>query len=303
MSSLVKKIQQLALDSTISCTQLLNTTYYFSKKIQDSELLNLCKQEIFGYSNVSNVPQYRFIPVKYRIQNINGKIIPLNIPFTDECFAFLEKLPIKESIGELCNKYDQCKEDYLFLAIPQELQTALNQLSDYPYKDFIELRVFAIFSKEQIIRITNTLKMEILNKIIEIGNRGIDIMDDLFDEDNINENISISIMGDVNNSFLGNIKKNEIKNIPSNNLINTYDYAEAAKILKDIQKQYKKVKINRTQQKKVSNDIKQIKKAIREKNDTSIKNGFEDIKNLFIGITENIIAAGIVAVIKGILGA
>ncbi|MGN1186217.1 MAG: hypothetical protein ACI4RQ_04370 [Methanobrevibacter wolinii] len=46
-----------------------------------------------------------------------------------------------------------------------------------------------------------------------------------------------------------------------------------------------------------------IIKAIKEKNDSLIRNGFEDIKNLLIGISGSVIASGIVDVIKVFLGA
>lgn len=58
MTSMIKKIKQLSLDLNTSCTQLLNTTYYFAKKIENVELCQLCKQEIYGYADVSNVPEY-----------------------------------------------------------------------------------------------------------------------------------------------------------------------------------------------------------------------------------------------------
>lgn len=304
MTSMIKKIKQLSLDLNTSCTQLLNTTYYFAKKIENVELCQLCKQEIYGYADVSNIPEYRFIPVEYRMQSLNGRMIPLQIPFSDKRFSFMEKLPIKESIGELYNMYNQCKENYLFLSIPTELQTALNQLSDYPFKNFMELRVFAIFPKEQITKIANTIKMEIFNKIMEIEKTGNDFVDDLFEENTKNnENIYFTVNGNISDSILGNITKNGNLSKSNNHSVITYNYAEAERILKEINKQYKKSKIDRERQKQIARDIKIIKKAIKEKNDSLIRNGFEDIKNLLIGISGSVIASGIVDVIKVFLGA
>ena len=45
---MIKKIKQLSLDLNTSCTQILNTTYYFAKKIENEKLYQLCKQQTYG---------------------------------------------------------------------------------------------------------------------------------------------------------------------------------------------------------------------------------------------------------------
>lgn len=305
MSSLIKKIQQIALDPTISCFQVINTTYYFAKKINDVDLINFCKSEIYGYPDVRVVPIYRFISVEYRMKDLYGRMIPLQIPFSDKQFSFLEKLPIKESIGELENLFEQSKDNYLYLSIPSELQSALNQLSDNPLKKIMEFNIYAIFPKSQITKIFNTIKMEVLNKIMEFENKGIDVDDTTLqkEESKTSETVNIVIEGSADGAVLGNIMSNSNIYNNKNNSTKIYNYSEVEKILKEIKKQYKKVRIEKEKQKQIANDIKEIKKAIKDKNDSIITNKFQDIKSLLIGIKGSLIASGIIEVIKTLLGA
>ncbi|NUM77464.1 hypothetical protein HUU40_24145, partial [candidate division KSB1 bacterium] len=99
MSSLVLELQQDALDSSVSVSDLLRKAFVVAKKLAIQEFYDWIDLELNGYTDVNKIPPYRIITGKIVSWNPYYGWIPVrNNPQIDE---MLSQRAITQSIGEI----------------------------------------------------------------------------------------------------------------------------------------------------------------------------------------------------------
>ena len=100
MAKLVIELQKDCLNPTLSYANLFQKAYFIAQKIEQKEMVEFLKNEINGYKNIDNLPDFRYVDLTYKAFNPMRGWIPFKIPSTG-IYSKLLKGPIFLSVGEM----------------------------------------------------------------------------------------------------------------------------------------------------------------------------------------------------------
>ena len=196
MAKLVIELQKECLNTNCSFSDLCQKAYFIARKLNQDEMIEFLKKEIYGYKNLKDLPDYRYVDLIYKAFIPYHGWIPFQIP-SQGVFSRLLKGPIFLSVGEM-QDFLNADDSILNSAVPLELQQELIKRSNMPFITEIK----GVFSKTQLVRILDVIKNRILDWAIKLEKEGICGNDYEFTEHEkeIAKNMMVIINGNVNGS-------------------------------------------------------------------------------------------------------
>lgn len=127
-SSIVRQLQELALDPNSNLEELLNKCLFISRKLKIKPLRKWCELEIEGYSG-QQIPSYRKIKGELKAHNPVRGLIPFVIP--PELDEIVTNIDVIQPIGEICSLVNTVDRK-LFYTLTSEMNHILMQMQrDY----------------------------------------------------------------------------------------------------------------------------------------------------------------------------
>lgn len=233
MAKLVIELQKDCLNPTLSYANLFQKAYFIAQKIEQKEMVEFLKNEINGYKNIDNLPDFRYVDLTYKAFNPMRGWIPFKIPSTG-IYSKLLKGPIFLSVGEM-QKFLDAEDSVLNTVVPFELQQELIKNSNL----FFDTEIRAYFSKTQLIRLLDVVKNQILDWSLDLERKGILGEDYVFSEKEkeIAKTMTIIIHGNVNGA---NIVGNMTNSSATINNKSKIDFESLKQIVEQVKKELEK---------------------------------------------------------------
>ena len=273
MAKLVIELQKDCLNTNGSFSDLCQKAYFIAHKLNQDEMIEFLKKEIYGYKNIKDLPDYRYVDLIYKAFNPYHGWIPFQIP-SQGVFSRLLKGPIFLSVGEM-QDFLNADDSILNSAVPLELQQELIKRSNMPFITEIK----GVFSKTQLVRILDVIKNRILDWAIKLEKEGICGNDYEFTEHEkeIAKNMTVIINGNVNGSNIIDSMTNS--SVTVNN--NGFDFEALKQLVTKIEadlENAKNIEVDKSRFLKEQTTL--LKKSIEEKNETS---AIDLLKNIATG--------------------
>ena len=273
MAKLVIELQKDCLNTNGSFSYLCQKAYFIAHKLNQDEMIEFLKKEIYGYKNIKDLPDYRYVDLIYKAFNPYHGWIPFQIP-SQGVFSRLLKGPIFLSVGEM-QDFLNADDSILNSAVPLELQQELIKRSNMPFITEIK----GVFSKTQLVRILDVIKNRILDWAIKLEKEGICGNDYEFTEHEkeIAKNMTVIINGNVNGSNIIDSMTNS--SVTVNN--NGFDFEALKQLVTKIEadlENAKNIEVDKSRFLKEQTTL--LKKSIEEKNETS---AIDLLKNIATG--------------------
>lgn len=267
--SLLKEIENMAVDSAIPITDLLRKCLVLASELGIKELESWAKHELNGYQDENSIPQYRIIPVQ-NYANISSGYTNFNkVPFPigrlpDELREQYEKQTFAMPITEIADMADSHKDERaIYLAWNPNHIYLLNAREEKIFNGEL-ISVWKAFSKSSLLGILDTVRNRILEFIIQIKKENPDL--DVTTEDRIsslNEEDKQRVTNIFNQTFYGGISQ---MMVASNNSTQIHDVVIKSGDMQELQKQLGQLGVE-------EEDINKLVKAINEDNKAGEKFG------------------------------
>lgn len=263
MSKLVIELQKECLNPKYSLSDLCQKAYFIARKLNQDEMIDFLKKEIYGYKNSKDLPDYRHVDLIYKAFNPYHGWIPFQIP-SQGIFSKLLKGPIFLSVGEM-QDFINADDPVLNTAVPLELQQELIKKSNMPFNTEIK----GVFSKTQLVRILDAIKNRILDWALKLEEEG--ICDNEYEftehEKEIAKNMTVIINGNVNGSNIIDSMTNSSATINNNN---SFDFETLKQLITKIEADLENAKNIETEKAaSLKEQITLLKKSAEEQNETS----------------------------------
>ena len=69
MAKLVIELQKDCLNTNGSFSDLCQKAYFIAHKLNQDEMIEFLKKEIYGYKNIKDLPDYRYVDLIYKAFN------------------------------------------------------------------------------------------------------------------------------------------------------------------------------------------------------------------------------------------
>lgn len=274
MSKLVIELQKECLNPKYSFSDLCQKAYFIARKLNQSEMIEFLKKEIYGYKNLKDLPDYRYVDLIYKAFNPYRGWIPFQIP-SQGIFSKLLKGPIFLSVGEM-QDFINADDPVLNTAVPLELQQELIKRSNMPFNTEIK----GVFSKTQLVRILDAIKNRILDWALKLEEEGICGNEYEFTEHEkeIAKNMTVIVNGNVNGSNIIDSMTNSSATINNNN---SFDFEALKQLITKIEADLKDAKNIETEKATaLKKQIALLKMSVEEQNETS---AMDLLKNIAAG--------------------
>ena len=273
MTKLVIELQKECLNTNCSFSDLCQKAYFIARKLNQDEMIEFLKKEIYGYKNLKDLPDYRYVDLIYKAFNPYHGWIPFQIP-SQGIFSRLLKGPIFLSVGEM-QDFLNADDSMLNSAVPLELQQELIKRSNIPFITEIK----GVFSKTQLVRILDVIKNRILDWAIKLEKEGVCGNDYEFTEHEkeIAKNMTVIINGNVNGSNIIDSITNSSATVNNNG----FDFEALKQLVTKIEADLENAKnIEADKSRFLKEQTTLLKKSIEEKNETS---AIDLLKNIATG--------------------
>jgi hypothetical protein len=168
MSSAVIELQEQALDRSVAVSDLLRKALVISRKLGLGEFLEWTEQELSGYRENLEVPEYRKVSGSVKFWNPCHGWCP--VIFSDPEFAAIcSERHVGQSIPELEHLMSQTGDSPLHIPFSEKLERALMQSIDTP----IETKATLLSPRTEIVRIVEQVRTIILNWALNLEEEGI----------------------------------------------------------------------------------------------------------------------------------
>lgn len=273
MAKLVIELQKECLNTNCSFSDLCQKAYFIARKLNQDEMIVFLKKEIYGYKNLKDLPDYRYVDLIYKAFNPYHGWIPFQIP-SQGIFSRLLKGPIFLSVGEM-QDFLNADDSMLNSAVPLELQQELIKRSNIPFITEIK----GVFSKTQLVRILDVIKNRILDWAIKLEKEGVCGNDYEFTEHEkeIAKNMTVIINGNVNGSNIIDSITNSSATVNNKG----FDFEALKQLVTKIEadlENAKNIEVDKSRFLKEQTTL--LKKSIEEKNETS---AIDLLKNIATG--------------------
>lgn len=296
MSKFVIELQKLCLDSEVACSDILQRAYFLAKKLEIKDLESYFVLEMQGYSDFSEkIPRYRYVNVEYRFETPSYGWRPFVIK-RGIGFDNLLCRPIESSIIEL-EKLSEYGDSHLSFPIPGEVQKLLNKQAKTP----VLVHICGFFEKAALAKIFQEVRKVILDWTLELEKKGILGEEYMFTE---KEKESAKEISNVNITINGNISDSNVIGALQNSTVNkesTLDFDKVALITKQISDNIQNIGLKEEEKIAIINEITEIRFALENKDSLKILTLLKHIKSICCGVTDSIIASGIIQQISNLL--
>ncbi|ELS03452.1 hypothetical protein Xen7305DRAFT_00031760 [Xenococcus sp. PCC 7305] len=126
MNSLVLELQNEALDPSSSVLNLLRKASVIAYKLDVQELQEWVKLELNGYSQSSQLPDYRFVNGELKAQNPFHGFIPVMLDDA-KISDLISKRPVFQPISELEHLISNASRNFLHLTFPKEMELEIQK--------------------------------------------------------------------------------------------------------------------------------------------------------------------------------
>jgi hypothetical protein len=291
MKSIIQELQFEATKQNSSVTELLRKAKIVSSKLNLQEFLVWIEKELNGYpdTDYKKYPSYRFLKGEPKGWNpYHGWI---SVMFDNaNSQETLSTMPINQPIGELEDLCQSSSND-LQVSYSPKAQKIIGEAVGFQTKFTL------MVGKSSVVGILDAVKNIILDWSIKLEKEGIlgeGISFSEEDKEKANNPNTKIIIGRIDN-FVGNV--GDITDNASMNIshINQNETEKIKDLIKQIKTNLKNVEIKERDRGQVENEIKCIEREIvKQKPEKSkITKCFSSIKNIFEGVSGNIIAQGI----------
>lgn len=223
--TLVHDLQRKALDQNIPISHLLRVAYTIAIKLNLKDFEQWLDNELNGYKNADDLPNYRFVTGFMRYYNpYHGwqDVIVEDKWLTD----ILEHLPVVDKISEV-EELAESKEE-IYRQLPPE--TAIS----FARKNY-GMRALIFLGKQQLHGIVDSVRTKILNWSLVLEQKGI-----LGEEMNFNETERSNAKNIMTNYFIGNVANVPIQQ-GNDNTINIEQYKNELDTAKFLVEEIKKL--------------------------------------------------------------
>lgn len=264
MAKLVEELQKECLNTNCSFSDLCQKAYFIARKLNQDEMIEFLKKEIYGYKNLKDLPDYRYVDLIYKAFNPYHGWIPFQIP-SQGVFSRLLKGPIFLSVGEM-QDFLNADDSILNSAVPLELQQELIKRSNMPFITEIK----GVFSKTQLVRILDVIKNRILDWAIKLEKEGICGNDYEFTEHEKEIAKNMTIINNYGNINGSNVVGSAINSTLNANGVKEFDYEGAKKLLESIKELIKAPSVDENDRNLLNSQIEKIDQKIDQKDSKSI---------------------------------
>lgn len=281
MSSIVLELQQELLDKNCDILQALRKAHVIATKLHLTEFDAWIQNELNGYkSEDENFPEYRQMKGTLKAKNPVRGWIPAVITNKDN-EAFLNSVPVFESISALIDLKDRSPDGYFYYTYPMEYMMKMFSTANAPAYE-VALFICTIHITELIDKVKNLL----LDWTLELERKGILGNDMFFNE---NETSSAKEVSQQINNYYGTVVNGSVSSsqiVSGNNNSVTYD----ASLVKDAVKEIRDSLNNESISEEDKDTALEILEDISSKLDQNKKPGI--IKSALLGLKDFIIATG-----------
>lgn len=155
------ELQQMTLDNSVNVEKLLREAYLLSIKLMHKDMEEWINNELNGYKDVDNLPDYRYLHGELKAYN-HGRWIPMQFEKKEQA-EFFSVAPFKEAISGIVETYNNSSNGVASYSITDEWTQILNKSGSFStiYNFFIPTGQL----KQVICSVQNT----ILRWTIELG--------------------------------------------------------------------------------------------------------------------------------------
>lgn len=283
MKGIVLELQQDLLSKDCDILNALRKAHIIATKLKLTEFDLWINQELNGYDNPSEVPEYR---------NVNGMLKAFNpyngwIPTMIQDSSF-EKIicerKMANSISSLIDLYNKCTTGYVQMTFPGETLKVLNNMFDLPVEMQFSLFISVHYIKEIIEHVKDCLLQWTL-KLEEIGVIGENL------SFTPHEKEAAQIMPQTINNYIGamNVISAPVSNsqiVAGDNNSISFDYSIGSNAVEEIRESIEKERITQENKDEAKELLAEIDNKIKKKKKPSI------IKSAFIGLKDFLISVG-----------
>lgn len=167
MSSIVLELQRDALDPTVQITDLLRKAFTVARKLGIAEFRKWTENEISGYRDISETPEYRKISGTVKAFNPFHGWQPVLLP-NNEFEMLFKNQPCGQSMAEIASLLEHdLKSGSLTMPFRAETHRLLQKSIGH------DMQVGLFFSRTDIVRIIDSVRTTILNWSLKLEEDGI----------------------------------------------------------------------------------------------------------------------------------
>lgn len=298
MGSIVLELQKDAMNNSIPVSVLMRKAYIIAKKLGLSEFEKWIQSELNGYAvDDKNIPNYRKIQGNIRGWNPYHGWIPVIIE-DEKISEILSNNIVIQPIMDIENLLNS-KGDYLSMKFPQKIQNMLSK--GVRMQTIFDLRV----SKGQlhsIIEAVRNIVLEWALKLEEDGIKGDKLSFSIEEKEMAKEkNYNIyNFYGDISNSQIQQNSHHSVQIMEQNEL----DVEKVKKLVSHISENMDSFSFEEKKVCELNSELNTLKDQVESPKPKSIiiKECLKSIRNIFEGVSGNLLASGIIYEIAKILG-
>ena len=123
------ELQQMTLDNSVNIEKLLREAYLLSVKVMHKDMEEWINNELNGYKDVDNLPDYRYVHGELKAYN-HGRWIPMQFGKKEQA-EFFSVAPFKESISGIVEAYNNSSNGLASYSITDEWTRILNKSGSF----------------------------------------------------------------------------------------------------------------------------------------------------------------------------
>lgn len=291
MTSIVLELQKEAMSSTSNVTDLLRKSLVVARKLKIKEFEQWVTQELNGYKNSQEIPEYREVVGKIQWFNPYRGWIPVIIE-NQKVLDMLQRGKIGQTITEIMDLVNSDGSN-LTLQLPQAKQNFLAEMTG-------EVAHFQVsFGKSQAQRIIDTVRNIILEWALKLEEDGIMGEGLSFNEKEKQEASKQSY--NINN-FYGNASGIQFQqNSPNSTqtMNNGVDVGQIADLIAKIKENLNQTGLSEEQQSVVESEVETVTAELvsAQPQPTVIQKSLQSIKATLEGAGGNLVASGLMFMI------
>jgi AbiTii len=294
-TSAVLELQHQIANDSVGIAVICKTALLIAKKLKQDQIIDWLNLELNGYDTVPEVPRYRLINVEPKFNNPYRGLCPILMP-EGKLKEYFNNYPIGQSIlsidGLIINKE---KENNLVVNLPAALESHLRKaLKKDVGIDFEILGIGNIFS---LISIAETVKMKIMNWLLDLEQNGILGENLKFTRDEIK--MASGPTQNFYNSTIGVMSQasdNATQNVSIEQTINS---VQVEKLVEDILPTLSSLPSEARQE--IEKQLLIAKAESKAGNPSKVRQALSVAKRVAEGVTGNVTAAGIIHWLSGLL--
>ncbi|WP_176580974.1 hypothetical protein [Bacillus thuringiensis] len=289
--SLVRDLQQKAMNPNIKITDLLRHSYSVARKLGIQEFESWIFSELNGYETNDTIPKYREIQVEIKVFNPHSGWIPVSLTEIDETMAREIKMhKINHPISELVSILENGEKSTVFeMAFSPEFELALQRTFQ------VDFHFSRILQKYQIARILDSVKDSVLKWSLDLEANNVLGNNLTFtpEEKQKAHQVINNNTYHISNSTISNSQLQQGVNNSQQNLnINTQ---EITSFLEELKNNLDQLRLDEEKEKVLKAHIQTLDSQVTldPPNKTILKESLSTIRNVLEGITGSLIASSL----------